>query len=99
MPIIGAINHETVTVAGTAIGITATGSEGVVPHAAVITVEAAQISFTVDGTTPTSTVGHLADPGDVITLAGRGEVMQFLAIRTGGVSGTLKVTAGVEYIP
>lgn len=98
MPIQGALNHETVTVAGTAIGITATASEGVLPHAALITVEAAQISATVDGTTPTATVGHLIEVGDSITLTDRGEVMRFLAIRTGGTSATLKVTPGAQYI-
>ena len=99
MPILGAIGHESVTVAGTAIGITATAQDGVTPFAAVITVEVAQISFTVDGgTTPTPTVGHQADPGDVIELAGQAEVSNFRAIRTGGVSATLKVTPAVEYV-
>ena len=98
MPILGAIGHESVTVAGTAIGITATPQDGVAPFAAVITVEGAQISFTVDGTTPTPTVGHQADPGDVIELVGRAEVSNFRAIRTGGVSATLKVTPAVEYV-
>ncbi len=99
MPILGALNHETVTVAGTAIGITTTPSDGMVPHAALITVEGAQISVTVDGTPPTATVGHQFDPGDVITLTSRNEVINFLAIRTGGVSATLKVTPASEYIP
>ena len=98
MPILGAIGHESVTVAGTAIGITSTPQDGVAPFAAVLTVEGAQISFTVDGTTPTSTVGHQANPGDVIELAGRAEVQNFQAIRTGGVSATLKVTPAVEYL-
>ena len=98
MPIRGAIGHESVTAADSSIGITATSQDGVTPFAAVITVEVAQISFTVDGTTPTPTVGHQADPGDVIELAGRAEVSNFLAIRTGGVSATLKVTPAVEYV-
>ena len=97
MPIQGALSHETVTVAGTAIGITSSASEGVLPHAALITVEGAQISVTVDGTTPTATVGHLVEAGDEITLTDRGEVMNFLAIRTGGTA-TLKVTPGTQYI-
>lgn len=98
MPIQGATNHETVTVAGTAIGVTATASDGYLPSCAVITVEDAQISFTVDGTTPTATVGHLANPGDVITLIERSEITNFLAIRTGGVSAKIKVTTGVQYV-
>ena len=98
MPIQGALNHETVTVAGAAIGITSSASGGVLPHAALITVEVAQISVTVDGTTPTPTVGHILEPGDEITLTDRGEVMNFRAIRTGGTSATLKVTPGTQYI-
>ena len=97
MAVLGPLNHEAVTVAGTAIGITATASDGILPAAAMITVESADIRYTVDGTTPTSTVGHLALPGAIIELKDRGEVSNFLAIRTGGVSATIHVTVGESW--
>ena len=99
MPVIGPINHESVTVAGTAIGITLTASDGILPAAALITVEDAPIRYCVDGTTPTTTVGHLAQAGAVFELINRGEVTNFRAIRQGGASGTIKVTTGVDWKP
>ncbi len=98
MPIQGALAYEEVAVEGTAIGIASVG-DNMQAGAAFITVEDAQISFNVDGSTPTSTAGHLANPGDVIELTDGGEVRQFLAIRTGGVSATIKSTLGAQYIP
>lgn len=87
-----AIAHESITVAGTAVGLTdATFGNA---NRAFLTVETAPIRFTIDGTTPTSTVGHLANPGDVIELEGQDELVQFLAIRV-GASATLKATYSV----
>ena len=88
----GYIAHESITVAGTAIGLTA--ATIVSSNLAVLTLEDAPISYTVNGTTPTATVGHLAQPGDVIKLESEDELRKFRAIRTGGVSGTLKATYG-----
>ena len=99
MALHGPLNHESVTVAGTAIGITTTAADGILPTAAYITVEDAAIRFTLDGTTPTATVGHLAQPGDAIELVDRAELTGFSAIRQGGTSGTIKVTVGVQHIP
>ena len=99
MAIIGPTNHESVTVSTTAIGITATASDGVLPATAVITVEDASIRYTVDGTTPTASIGHRADPGDVIELSDRGEVGQFRAIRKDSSDATIKVTPGVDWRP
>lgn len=98
MPIRGAIRHESVSVSTTAVGITTTPADGVLPEAAVLTLEDAAIRYCVDGTTATASVGHAAEPGDVIVLAGRGELAQFSAIRRDGVDATLKVTMGTEYI-
>ena len=98
MPIQGVLRHEAVTVAGTSIGMTVTAAQGVKPGAAVISVETAAIRFTVDGTTPTATVGHLAEPGDVIELVEEGQVRLFRAIRQGGTSATIMCTQGNEYV-
>ncbi len=57
-----------------------------------MTLETAQIRFTVDGTTPTSAVGHLLEYGQNLTLTGQ-DIAGFQAIRTGGTSGTLMITS------
>ena len=99
MAIIGPLNHESVTVSNSAIGITATVSDGFLPGAALITVEDATIRYTVDGTTPSASVGHKAEPGDAFELIDRGEVTKFRAFRKDGTDATLKVTPGVEWRP
>lgn len=98
MPLSGIVGTETVTVAGTAIGLahTSTGKS----NAAFISVEAAAIRWWANsGDTPTATVGHIAEPGDTITLCDRDSVMAFLAIRKDGVSATLSVSHARAYIP
>lgn len=99
MPIIGPLGHEAVTIGTTAVGITSTAITNMPPGAAVITVEDASIRYAFDGTTPTSTIGHQADAGDVIELTTRDEVTKFLAVRIGEDSATLRVTAGVDWRP
>ncbi len=88
------LNFEAVTVAGTAIGITASTMIANSENYAVLTTETATIRFTTDGTTPTATVGHLAPAGSKITLDTASEVNAFRAIRTGGVSASVKVSTG-----
>tara|TARA_R110000824_G_scaffold28164_2_gene94859 strand:+ start:2591 stop:2896 length:306 start_codon:yes stop_codon:yes gene_type:complete len=93
------LNHEAVTVAASAIGFDATTAtnNGIRPNAALITVETAEMRFTTDGTTPTTTVGHLADAGQVIELSDRTECEQFRAIRTGSSSSEIMVTTFAEW--
>ena len=82
--------HESLTVDNTVGGV------GFATHAAniyaLVTVETAQVRFTVDGTAPTTTIGHLANPGDTIYLDSNADIDAFRAIRTGSVSGVLKAT-------
>ena len=92
--------HEAITVADTAIGFTAAKlkdtkvlDKGV--SRVVCTVETAQIRFTVDGTTPTSSVGHIANVGDVIEVDGV-DAPKFLAIRSGGSSGAIMATYEID---
>ena len=93
-----AYTYEAITVADTAIGLTVaeiTKSEtlyGRPVKKVVCTLETGPIRFTVDGTTPTSTVGHLANIGDTIVLQNEDEARKFLAIRTTSTSGALKCT-------
>jgi hypothetical protein len=89
------IAFEQVTVAGTSIGFTSTkvepdGSGGSrQADTAVCRLRTAEISYTIDGTTPTAAVGALLEPGDVLTVSGHDSIMRFRAIRTGGTSGQL----------
>ena len=59
---------------------------------AIITVETAQIRFTLDGTAPTTTVGHLLNAGDILELDSLEDMKSFRAIRTGATSATIHVT-------
>ena len=92
---LSAMGHESITVAATAIGFT---SGTITPAAtkpasrAFVTAETAQMRYTYDGTTPTSTVGHLLDIGDILIIEGIVNVQNFRAIRTTNDSGTLKCT-------
>ena len=67
-------------------------SEGQYAKRAVITIEDAQIRYCYEGTTPTSTVGHLANPMDVIILGSSHNIRQFKAIRKGTTSAKIKVS-------
>ncbi len=94
------LGFESITVGATAIGFTAsciqvgTGCNGSVSHdqatAASCRLETAQIRYTYDGTTPTSTVGTLLEVGETLTLSGNDALQDFQAIRTGSSSGALK---------
>ena len=88
--------HESITVAGTAIGLTeakialADSLYGRPVKRIIATVETAQIRVTFDGTTPTSTVGHIANVADVLEIDGA-DARKFRAIRVSS-SGALKCT-------
>ena len=86
--------YEALTVAGTAVGFTTATLEDADGNAQKIfaTLETAQIRYTLDGTTPTSTVGHLLEVGDTLQITGSDDIVAFRAIRTGGTSASLKVT-------
>ena len=59
---------------------------------AFITVETAQIRFTVDGTAPTITVGHILNAGDNLTIDSNEDIAAFRAIRTSSTSGVIQCT-------
>lgn len=58
---------------------------------ALITVETAPMRWRCDDD-PTSTVGHLLQPGDVLTLIGSANIRNFKAIRTGATSAKISVS-------
>ena len=81
----GAYAQESITVSSTAIGFTnatinpPNGRDK--PYKAVFVVEGDQIRFRVDGGDPTSSVGMLAEIGDIITISEQHDVENFKAIR------------------
>ncbi len=83
-----ATSYETVTVADTAIGITAANAGAMM----LITMEAAALRFRIDGTDPTAAEGHLVGSGASFTVCGGGNILAFRAIRTTGVNAVLKIT-------
>ena len=85
-----AFADETLTIAGTAVGLTASKYSDAIR--AEMTLEDAQIRFWVDGTDPTSSAGHPVNIGDIINIDGTSQIINFKAIRTGATSGTLQIT-------
>lgn len=59
---------------------------------AFITLEQGQIRYYYDGTSPTSTTGHILDIGGSLVLRGQNQMSQFKCIRTGTTSGIITVT-------
>ena len=83
---------ESITVSGSVGGLTARTIAG--QRNALITVETAQIRFTIDGTTVTASAGHVLNVGDVLELDSSEALTAFSAIRTGGTSGTIRCSYG-----
>lgn len=90
-----AFDDEPITVAATAIGVTAaTAKLGETDAAtrAVFTVETAQIRYRYDGTAATASVGHIAEAGEAFVIEGTGNIDNLSMIRTGATSATVHAT-------
>ena len=86
-------DYETITVANTAIGLTASKlTTARKPISVFITIEDAEIRYRMDGTTPTSTVGHILQPGDSLLVEGWHNMNNIKFIRTTATSGILQVS-------
>lgn len=92
------VAHEAIVADGTAggIGLTATlvqptSGDKRPRRSAYISFETAPCRWTIDGTAPTSTVGHLASAGEAFTIYGS-SLGKFRAIRTTGTSADIHVT-------
>lgn len=59
------------------------------PEAATLEVQGAQIRWRKDGTDPSSSVGHLANVGTILTLENKSDLTTWRGIRTGSVSATV----------
>ncbi len=84
--------YEAVTVADTAIGLTA-ATYTTAAQVAFCTLETAEIRYRLDAGTPTNLVGHPLEPLQSIILMGY-QLPKFKAIRTGATSGSLKCSYG-----
>lgn len=83
---------ESLTIDATVGGIALTAGTYGTARYAEISIEVAEIRFRVDGGAPTSTVGHIASPPDIIELESAEDIAAFRAIRTGATSATIFVT-------
>lgn len=82
-------DHETLTVAATAVGLTA--ATYLNATRAELTVTKAQINMWVDGTDPTATVGEPVQIGDRIILKSAAQIAGIKFIRTSLTSAELPV--------
>lgn len=83
---------EEITVAGTAIGLTAAKLiTSPRPKEVYIQCETAQCRYFYDGTTPTDTSGFLLNSYDTLRIKGCSNLKNFLAIKTGANSAKLTV--------
>lgn len=84
--------NETLTIAATAVGFTAATHLSKAAVARCGPLESGQVRYWTNGAVPTSTAGHLLEVGDRMVIDDPTEIVNFLAIRTGGVSGSLPAT-------
>ncbi len=85
---------ETISIEAVAVGFTAAtivNSNDAYAKKALVTVESAQLRWRCDSN-PTSTVGHLLQPGDVLILIGSENIRNFKAIRTGSTNAKISVS-------
>jgi hypothetical protein len=87
-----ASEYEALTIDSTAGGVALTAAKYGTCTKAFITVETAQIRFTVDGTAPTTTAGHILNAGDNLDIDSNEDIAAFRAIRTGSTSGVIQCT-------
>lgn len=86
------VAHEAITVSSVSIGLTTATIAG--RSVALITCEAAVVRFTLDGTAPTATVGHVLNPDDVLTLDSPDQLQKVRFIRRNAVDATLRCSYG-----
>lgn len=89
----GAYNSEIITVSTDVVTFTKDEydrGDNNTPFAAVFVVEDADIRFTVDGSTPSATVGLPGEVGDVIEIRSDSDIRAFKAIRSGDTDATIQ---------
>ncbi len=91
-----AVSFEQLTISTTAIGWAST-TVAPAANAPEVTycvgiLETADVRYGVDGTNPTSSVGHLLRAGDQLEVVGIDNIRRFRAIRAGSTNGVLPTT-------
>jgi len=86
--------YESITVGTTAVGLTTSvyKSDTGTAARAIITVETDQVRYRYDGTSPTSTEGHLLNATDTLLVVGRGNLDRIRFIRAGADDATIRVS-------
>jgi hypothetical protein len=74
-------NHETLTVNAVTSLTLSLYNVYALEHRAILTLETDQIRYWIDGTVPTSLVGHLLNPGDVLVLENMDQLKGFRGIK------------------
>lgn len=88
----GAIFYkESIVVGDTPVGVSSAAKDPELKNA-FITVEGGNIRFWLDGTSPTSLVGHLVMEGDSVLIQGINTISNALFIRTGSTTTTLRIS-------
>lgn len=87
-------DYESILVTGSAKGFTASKVRATSYNTRKVycTLETANIRYRIDGTDPSSTVGHLMEISQNLTLTNYQDVSSFKAITSGTVSGNLRCT-------
>jgi len=96
LTVIGKTKHydyETITIADTAIGLTAAKLLTTVrPNKVLISIETAQCRWRMDGTDPTNAIGIILNPMDTMEVEGLVNLKQIRFIRTGATSAKAQVS-------
>lgn len=86
-------DFETITVADTAIGLTASKLASTPrPKKVIITCETARCRYRMDNVDPSTTIGHNMNPMDSLVLDGFSQLNNTKFIRVTGTSSVLQVT-------
>ena len=83
------VGYESLTVGNAAVGFASIPTTAV---RAFITVEDAAIRFRVDGTSPSTSEGHVVNESDIILIESASDIEVFQAIRDDAVDAVLKIT-------
>lgn len=86
------MQHEKLTISSTPVALTSGIWDDGLINKATITIETASIRYTLDGSPPSSTYGHLVSAGSVITLTDRNQLRSFKAVRATSTDATIQVS-------
>ncbi len=88
-------DHKSITIDATSGGVGLTSAKlnaNPKPKQVIITVETARFRYTIDGTAPTASIGHLISPNASLVLEGFSQLNNFRGFRTTSTSAKIHVT-------